>query len=127
MTAAVNSIWQLAVPTGPEPGGAEGLREYGGRARLTSSIMLLFILMEARGGGGGRAGWSDDTHDCALVPQQPAARVQRAEVAPLVNRWWGEAQLGRGRCGSHCGEQRREQLVGRDEDNGWWGVQMKGK
>lgn len=121
---AANSIWQLAVPTAHGPGGAEGVW---GRARLTSSIMLLFILMEARGGGGGRAGWSDDTHDCALAPQQPAARVQRAEVAPLVNRWRGEAQLGRGRCGSHRGEWRREQLVGRDEDNGWWGVQLRWK
>lgn len=55
--------------------------------------------MEARGGGGGRAGWSDDTHDCALAPQQPAARVQRAEVAALVNRWRGEAQLGVGGAG----------------------------
>lgn len=98
--------------------------------------MPLFILMEARGGGRRRAGWSDDTHDCALEPQQSAERVQRAEVASLVNRWRGEAQLGRGRRGSLRGAvsgpaggegrgQRLVELVGRATEEE--GVAREGK
>lgn len=72
--------------------------------------MLLFILMEADSGGGGRGAWRDDTKGCALALPAATGKGTKGRSRPSH-----EQVAARGTAGAWAGVEHSDQW--------WWWCQ----